>query len=140
MPAEDTSLEPAVDHKKKPASRRRRMAVKGRKALAFLLKQTRILLLLMRHSQAPWYSRVIAACAVAYVLSPIQLIPTFIPVIGQLDDLFVLAVGMYLIRKFTPADILSECELRAGSAIRRRRMVSDGCDLDATEPVSISAA
>ncbi len=49
-----------------------------------------------------------------YLLSPIQVIPTFIPVIGQLDDLFVLLVGMKLVRKLTPMDIVQECESSGG--------------------------
>jgi uncharacterized membrane protein YkvA (DUF1232 family) len=56
-----------------------------------------------------------AGCAVAYLLSPIQLIPTFIPVVGQMDDLLVLFVGMKLVHKLTPAAILEECEAKSGS-------------------------
>jgi uncharacterized membrane protein YkvA (DUF1232 family) len=43
--------------------------------------------LLLRHPAVPWHAKVVAACSVGYLLSPIQFIPTFIPVIGQLDDL-----------------------------------------------------
>jgi uncharacterized membrane protein YkvA (DUF1232 family) len=68
----------------------------------------------LKHPRAPRSVRFIAGCAVAYIFSPVQLIPTFIPVIGQLDDLLVLFLGMKLVRKWTPAGILAECEARSG--------------------------
>jgi uncharacterized membrane protein YkvA (DUF1232 family) len=49
-----------------------------------------------------------------YVVSPIQVIPTVIPIIGQMDDLVVLWAGMKLVRKFTPKKILMACEEQAG--------------------------
>ena len=60
----------------------------------------------------PLRSRLVAGCAMAYIFSPIQLIPTFIPVIGQLDDLFVLWLGTKLLRRLTPRAVLEECEAR----------------------------
>jgi len=63
----------------------------------------------------PFRSRLVAGCAVAYIFSPIQLIPTFIPVIGQLDDLFVLWLGTKLLRKLTPRAVLEECEAQVTS-------------------------
>lgn len=78
-----------------------------------ILHQTRLLMLLLTHSGTPLRSRTVAGCAVLYLVSPIQLIPSFIPVIGQLDDVFVLWAGMKLARKFTPQSILEECEARA---------------------------
>lgn len=65
----------------------------------------------------PWPARVAAGCAVAYVFSPIQLIPTFIPLIGQLDDLLVVYAGAKLVRRLTPNSVLAECEARAQSAV-----------------------
>jgi uncharacterized membrane protein YkvA (DUF1232 family) len=83
--------------------------------LAYLLHHARTLGIVLRHPGAPWSSRLIAACAVGYLFSPIQLIPTFIPVIGQMDDAAVLLVGMKLVRRLTPSAILAECEGRAAS-------------------------
>jgi uncharacterized membrane protein YkvA (DUF1232 family) len=93
---------------------------RSREGVAFVLRQARVLTLLMKHRRSPWTSRVIAVCTVSYLLSPIQLIPTFLPVIGQLDDLFVLFLGLKLIRKLTPKEILTECEHRAASSVFRR--------------------
>ena len=66
----------------------------------------------LRHRRVPVRSKLVAACAVAYIFSPIQLIPTFLPVIGQLDDLFVLWLGTKLLRRLTPSGVLAECEVR----------------------------
>jgi uncharacterized membrane protein YkvA (DUF1232 family) len=73
-----------------------------------------------KHPRTHWYVRCIAACTVAYLFSPVQLIPSFIPVIGFLDDFLVLFVGANLVRKFTPPDVLSECHKLAEAAEVRR--------------------
>jgi len=91
------------------------LTAKARQNVGFIVRQARILLLALRHPHTPWRARVIAGCTAAYLLSPIQLIPTFIPIIGQLDDLLVLLVGTKLLRKMMPENILAECETRAMS-------------------------
>ena len=93
----------------------RRQVARRRQDLRSTVRQARVLSLALRHPQTPWRARVVAACAAFYLLSPIQLIPTFIPVIGQLDDLAVLLVGMKLLRNLLPENILAECEARATS-------------------------
>jgi uncharacterized membrane protein YkvA (DUF1232 family) len=92
-----------------------RQKAKWKRDVAYVLCQARTLTLLLRHPHTPLPARLIAGCAAAYLLSPIQLIPTFIPVIGQMDDLFVLFFGMKFVRKLTPADVLKDCEQRAAS-------------------------
>lgn len=87
-------------------------SARWRKDVAFVLHQVRTLSQLLGHPRVPWHARLVAGCAVAYLVSPIQLIPTFIPVIGQMDDLLVLFLGMKLLRKLTPAEILAECEAK----------------------------
>jgi uncharacterized membrane protein YkvA (DUF1232 family) len=98
---------------------------KGRQAIAFGLAQAWTLTLVVKHPRAPWLARIVAAGTVAYLLSPIQLIPTFIPVIGQLDDVFVLFVGMKLLRKLIPPEILAACEAQAGSLSLVQRIVGE---------------
>jgi uncharacterized membrane protein YkvA (DUF1232 family) len=78
-------------------------------------KQVHLLTLLLRSSKVPWPAKVVASCSIAYVFSPIQFIPSFIPVIGQLDDLAVLFVGSMLTRKLTPTAALRECEAQSES-------------------------
>ena len=111
---------------------------KGRQSLAIVLTQAWTLTLLLKHPRVPWTSRFVAGCTVSYLLSPIQLIPTFIPVIGQLDDLFVMFVGMKLIRRLTPRGILVECETSASSIFARR--LEGEPHLPATEPSSMPAS
>lgn len=77
------------------------------------LRELAVLYRVLRHPRTPWYVRGVAACAVGYVLSPIQLIPSFIPVIGQLDNVCVLLVGDKLVRALVPDDVLGECEILA---------------------------
>ena len=90
-------------------------SVKWNQRLRFIMQQARTMLLAVKHPSVPWTAKLVAACSVGYIFSPIQLIPTFIPVIGQLDDLAVLYIGMKLLRRLTPAAILAECESRAQS-------------------------
>jgi len=77
--------------------------------------------LILRHPNVPWSARLVAACALGYILSPIQLIPSFIPVIGQLDDLAVLLAGAKVVRVLVPSPVLVECEGRAESRTGRAR-------------------
>jgi len=85
--------------------------------LIFLVCQIHLLSRIIRHPMTPWPARVAAGCAVAYVFSPIQLVPTFIPLVGQLDDLLVVYAGAKLVRRLTPNSVFAECEARAQSAV-----------------------
>ncbi len=58
---------------------------------------------------APWYARVFVALLVGYVFSPIDPIPDFIPVVGLLDEMVVVPLGMILARKMIPGEVLAEC-------------------------------
>lgn len=66
-----------------------------------------------RHPKTPWYARVIIGLTVAYALSPIDLIPDFIPVIGYLDDLIIVPAGISLSLRLIPDSVISECRERA---------------------------
>jgi uncharacterized membrane protein YkvA (DUF1232 family) len=110
-----------------------RQLVKWKRDVAFVLCQARTLTFILKHPQTPWPARLVAGSAAAYVLSPIQLIPTFIPVIGQMDDLFVLFVGMKFLRKMTPKRILDECETRARSSAFVQRHAAEAVPLERKE-------
>ena len=71
--------------------------------------------------RTPWYARLVAVCTAGYLFSPIQLIPSFIPVIGFLDDLLVLFLGAKLLQKITPADVLAECRQHAADVEVRKK-------------------
>jgi uncharacterized membrane protein YkvA (DUF1232 family) len=66
-----------------------------------------------RHPDTPWYAKAVAALVVAYALSPIDLIPDVIPVLGLLDDLVLLPLGFLLARRLVPAAVWEECLARA---------------------------
>lgn len=66
-----------------------------------------------RHPNTPWWLRTFLVCVVAYALSPIDLIPDFIPVLGYLDDLLLLPLGIWLAIRLIPPAILSECRAQA---------------------------
>ena len=85
-----------------------------------LEKEALVLYFVFRNRRTPWYIRGMAACCVAYMFSPVQLIPSFIPVIGFLDDFLVVFVGAKVMRWFTPPDLLSECSEQADAAAARR--------------------
>jgi uncharacterized membrane protein YkvA (DUF1232 family) len=97
----------------KLASRRdkRSNLPKALKARAIqLFEQYRIILRALRHPGVPWSAKFVCGCAALYVASPIQLIPNFIPVIGQLDDVLVIGLSIKFLKRSIPAAVLSECQ------------------------------
>lgn len=66
-----------------------------------------------RHPLAPWYAKALGAFVVAYALSPIDLIPDFIPVLGYLDDVILLPVLIWLAIRMIPGSVLAECREQA---------------------------
>jgi uncharacterized membrane protein YkvA (DUF1232 family) len=61
-----------------------------------------------RDPRTPWYAKAVAICTVAYAFSPIDLIPDFIPILGYLDDLFIVPAGIALAIRLIPAGVLEE--------------------------------
>lgn len=86
---------------------------KWRQRARELKTEVRALSLACRDPRVPTRTRVLALCVVAYALSPIDLIPDFIPVFGLLDDLILLPVGIALVLKSVPPHVLEECRERA---------------------------
>jgi len=75
--------------------------------------------LAVRDPRVPWYAKAVGVCVVAYTLSPIDLIPDFVPVLGLLDDLVLVPLGLLLVVRLIPPDILAEhCEAAAALAER----------------------
>ena len=75
--------------------------------------------LALRDPRVPWYAKLIGACVVAYALSPIDLIPDFVPVLGLLDDLVLVPLGLLLVLRLIPADILAEHRIAASAIVVR---------------------
>jgi len=71
------------------------------------------LFLAMKQKQTPWLAKVLAGLTLAYALSPIDLIPDFIPVLGYLDDLIILPVMVYFTINLIPPDVLEDCRNQA---------------------------
>jgi uncharacterized membrane protein YkvA (DUF1232 family) len=74
------------------------------------------LYLAYRDPRVPWYARVFAALVVGYAFSPIDLIPDPIPVLGYLDDLLVVPLGIALAIRMIPPPVLAECGEEARNA------------------------
>ena len=68
-----------------------------------------------KHPRTPWQAKALSVFVVAYALSPIDLIPDFIPVIGYLDDALLLPGLIWLAVRLLPADVLAECLAQADS-------------------------
>jgi len=80
--------------------------------------------LALRDPRVPWYARLVAACVVGYAFSPIDLIPDFVPVLGYLDDLIIVPLGIALALKMMPADVMAECRARSQAAMAEGKPVN----------------
>ncbi len=83
-----------------------------------LKRDTVALYLACRDPRTPWYAKVLAAAVVAYALSPLDLIPDFIPVLGYVDDLVIVPLGLSLAIQLVPAPVMAECRTRAATTER----------------------
>lgn len=72
-----------------------------------------------RDPRVPWIARALAVAIAAYALSPIDLIPDFIPVLGWLDDLIIVPLGLWLVRRLIPAALWAELHAAAEAASER---------------------
>jgi uncharacterized membrane protein YkvA (DUF1232 family) len=83
--------------------------LEGWKSLAGTIKRdAHALYLASRDPRVPWYAKAIGIAVAAYAASPIDLIPDFIPVIGYLDDLIIVPLGIALVIKLIPPEIMAE--------------------------------
>jgi uncharacterized membrane protein YkvA (DUF1232 family) len=95
------------------------MSVKGQAQR--LQREAHVCYFVFKHPRTRWYARVVAVCIAAYLFSPIQIIPNYIPVIGVMDDVLVVFLGAWLLQRITPADVLSECRELANTADAQRK-------------------
>jgi len=75
--------------------------------------ETYAIYLAYQDPRVPWYARLFAACVVGYAFSPLDLIPDFIPVLGYLDDLVLVPLGIALALRMIPPAVMAECRERA---------------------------
>lgn len=71
------------------------------------------LYLAARHPQTPWYAKLIVAGFVAYAVTPVDLVPDAIPILGFVDDLIFIPIAVALAIRFVPSAVISECRMRA---------------------------
>ncbi|MBB3964004.1 YkvA family protein [Rhizobium metallidurans] len=72
-----------------------------------------------RDRRVPWYAKAVAGAIAAYALSPIDLIPDFIPVLGYLDDLVIVPLGILLAVRLVPPDVMAELRMDAAARLER---------------------
>ncbi len=77
-----------------------------------------------RDPRVPWYARLVAALVVAYAFSPIDLIPDVVPVLGYLDDLLLLPLGIALAIKLIPAAVMVDSRARADAILQQNKPVN----------------
>ena len=81
--------------------------------------QTMTVYFAARDARTPWAVRLLALLVAAYALSPIDLIPDFIPVLGLLDDLLIVPLGIALVVHLTPAEVMAEARHKAAGVVAR---------------------
>jgi uncharacterized membrane protein YkvA (DUF1232 family) len=84
-----------------------------------LTRDVHAIYLASRDPRVPWYAKVLAVAVAGYALSPIDLIPDFIPVLGYLDDLVIVPLGIWLVIRLIPEEIMSEYRSIADKAGQR---------------------
>jgi uncharacterized membrane protein YkvA (DUF1232 family) len=81
-----------------------------------LKRDVHAIYLAARHPRVPWYAKLLAIAVAGYALSPIDLIPDFIPVLGYVDDLIIVPLGIWLVVWLVPKEIMAECRAIASEA------------------------
>lgn len=84
-----------------------------------LKRQVFILYFAYKDERVPWYAKFFTACIVAYAFSPIDLIPDFIPILGYLDDVIIVPLGIMFALKMIPKNVISDCEVKAEEMIKK---------------------
>ena len=84
-----------------------------------LKKETFALYCACRHPAVPWYAKALALIVVGYALSPIDLIPDFVPVLGYLDDLVLIPLGIMLVIRLIPEEVFAECRRQSEEIVGR---------------------
>ena len=85
----------------------------GKERARNLRREVYALYFACRDPRVPWYAKALAVAVVAYAFSPIDLIPDFIPVLGYLDDLVLIPLGVVAVRAMIPPAVLADCRERA---------------------------
>jgi uncharacterized membrane protein YkvA (DUF1232 family) len=90
-----------------------KLGAKIRRRAARLKRQLWAVYLAMKDPGTPWHARALIVVTIAYAASPIDLIPDFIPILGQLDDLIIVPALIALSLKLIPKDVVARCRREA---------------------------
>jgi uncharacterized membrane protein YkvA (DUF1232 family) len=86
-----------------------------------LRREVHAIYLAARRPDVPWYAKALAMAVAGYALSPVDLIPDFIPVLGLVDDLILVPLGIWLVLSLIPEAVMAECRALASEAEQRPR-------------------
>jgi len=89
-----------------------------------LKREVKALYVAYRRPDVPWYAKVSAAVVVCYALSPVDLVPDFVPVLGYLDDLILIPLGVWLTVRMIPEAVMEECRLLGEDIFSNSRVKS----------------
>lgn len=89
-----------------------------------LKREVYALYLCSRHPKTPFYAKVFAILILSYALSPIDLIPDFVPIFGYLDDLILIPAGIAILIRMVPSGVLDECRQKARENPPAKKMKS----------------
>ncbi|WP_163099814.1 YkvA family protein [Peribacillus alkalitolerans] len=84
-----------------------------------LKKQVFILYYAYQDDRVPWYAKLFAGLVVAYAFSPIDLIPDFIPILGYIDDVIIVPLGIMFALKMIPDSVITNCEIMAEELMKK---------------------
>ena len=84
-----------------------------------LKRKVFVLYFAYKDTRTPWYAKVFAICVVAYAFSPIDLIPDFIPILGYLDDVILVPLGIAATLKMIPKSVIQECTVQAEERMKK---------------------
>lgn len=79
------------------------------------------LYLAYKDPRVPWYGKLFIALVVAHTFSPVDLIPDFVPVLGYLDDLIIIPLGIALAVRMVPKEVLDECRLKTKDTMNQKK-------------------
>ena len=99
--------------------------LEGLKNKARLLKtEVYAIYLAYKDPRVPWYARIFAICVVGYAFSPIDIIPDPIPILGYLDDLILVPLGIAFVLKMIPKEVMAECREQAKAVMLKGKPVN----------------
>jgi uncharacterized membrane protein YkvA (DUF1232 family) len=107
-----------VSHSYRVASRPRRGS-RLRQWARSLKREALAVYLAIRDPRTPWYAKALGLCVAGYAFSPIDLIPDFVPLLGYLDDILIVPLGIWVVMKLIPSQVMAESRMAAALAADR---------------------